>query len=139
MEREFPSNSLKSGWSPCRRKRSVHFPDRSEIRQLKLTWYFSFSSFLGKSTSPQTLGEVPHANKCYEESIETNRDHSFIFLHERPQISPPSIIPSFLIIRHNFMSRQTIIEYIHSTSLVIYLTSYTCVMEHIQARHYDAR
>ena len=81
VEREFPLEQSKIGLVP-RRKRSVHFPDRSEIRQSELTWYFSFSSFLGKSTSPQTLGEVPNANKCYEESIETNLDHSFIFLPE---------------------------------------------------------
>ena len=61
-----------------RETQCVHSADRSESRQSKMERYLSFPSFHGKTTPPRTLGKVPNAIKCYDQTMEANLEHSFI-------------------------------------------------------------
>ena len=77
--------------------------------------YLSFSSFLGKSTPPRTLGKGPNAVKCHNDSGETYLEFSIIVSHDRPQLPPPTVsFPSFFV-KHNLISSQNHM-YTHTTS-----------------------
>ena len=87
----------------------------------KMERYLSFPNLCGKITPPQTQEKESNIIKCYDEEMGANLDHSFIVSPERPKIHPPPIIFPSLFIKHNFMSRQTVIECIYFMSQAIRL------------------
>ena len=101
----------------------AHRPDRQVCCPAGQKWKGTFLSriYVAKLHHPKPRGKGSNIIKCHDEEMGANLDHSFIVSPERPKIHPPPIIFPSLFIKHNFMSRQTVIECIYFMSQAIRL------------------